>query len=148
MGERTIVLDCDVLQADGGTRTAAITASWVAMMMAMDKLIKEKRMRKIPVRAQTAAISVGKVDGLLLLDLCYEEDSNAEVDMNVIMSDKMELIEIQASSEKNTFDRSQLNEMLDLAEGGLKQIFALQREALLEAGVVWTNIPRSQREII
>lgn len=137
LGERTITLDCDVLQADGGTRTASITASWLAMMLAMDKLVKERQLRQIPVRAQAAAISVGLLGDEALLDLCYQEDSRAQVDMNVVMTDSKELIEIQGTGEEATFTRQQMNRMLDLAELGLETIFARQREILDQCGVRW-----------
>jgi len=139
LGERTIILDCDVLQADGGTRTAAITGSWLAMMIAMNHLVKERRLRQIPVRAQAAAISVGLVDNKVLLDLSYEEDSRAQVDLNVVMTDTREIIEIQGSGERSTFSRVQMDSMLDLAEEGLTEIFSRQMEMLRDLQVGWQS---------
>jgi ribonuclease PH len=130
LGERTVILDCDVLQADGGTRTAAITGAAVAMAMALDALVKAGTLKQSPMKQLIGATSVGIVGGTTLLDLCYEEDSQAEVDMNVVMTADGGLVETQATAEKNSFSRAQLNELIDLAEVGLKEIFAAQRAAL------------------
>jgi ribonuclease PH len=130
LGERTVILDCDVIQADGGTRTAAITGAAVALAIALDALVKAGTLKESPLKRLVAAISVGIVEGTPLLDLCYEEDSAAEVDMNVVMTEDGGLVESQATAEKGSYTRSQLNELLDLAEGGLKQIFAAQRAVL------------------
>ena len=130
LGERTVILDCDVLQADGGTRTAAITGAAVALAMALEALVKSGALPKSPMKQLIAATSVGIVQGTPLLDLCYEEDSQADVDMNVVMTADGGLVETQATAEKGSYSRAHLNELLDLAEGGLKQIFAAQRAVL------------------
>ena len=124
LGERTVYLDCDVIQADGGTRTAAITGAWIALARAARKMA-------FPLPSnQIAAVSVGIVEGEALLDLDYAEDSSAEVDMNVVMRGDGQLIEVQATAERNVFDRDQLDELLDLAAGGIERLAALQREAV------------------
>lgn len=133
LGERTVILDCDVLQADGGTRTAAITGAAVALELALGALVKAGTLPKSPLRHLVAATSVGRVAGQALLDLCYEEDAQAEVDMNVVMTEDGGLIETQATAEKGSFSRAELNALVDLAESGLKTIFAAQRETLAAA---------------
>jgi ribonuclease PH len=131
LGERTVILDCDVLQADGGTRTAAISGAAVALALALNALVKAGTLKASPMRQLVAATSVGIVGGQLLLDLCYEEDSQAEVDMNVVMTADGGLVETQATAERNSYSRAQLNGLLDLAEAGIEEIFAAQR-AILE----------------
>ena len=130
LGERTVILDCDVLQADGGTRTAAITGAAVALALALNALVEAGTLKHSPLKQLVAATSVGIVDGAELLDLCYEEDSHAEVDMNVVMTEDGGLIETQATAEKGSFSRQQLNSLLDLASVGLKEIFVAQRAVL------------------
>ena len=130
LGERTIILDCDVLQADGGTRTAAITGACLALALALDKLVAAGTLKTSPLRQMLAATSVGIVDGNVLLDLCYEEDSRAEVDMNVVMLADGGLIETQATAEKNSYTRQQLGQMLDYAEKGIRELLAAQRSIL------------------
>jgi ribonuclease PH len=130
LGERTVILDCDVIQADGGTRTAAITGAAVALALALNALVEAGTLKQSPMKQLVAATSVGIVDGVLLLDLCYQEDSAAEVDMNVVMTADGGLIETQATAEKGSFSRGQLNSLLDLAEAGLQEIFAAQRSVL------------------
>ena len=130
LGERTVILDCDVIQADGGTRTAAITGASVALAIALEALVKAGALPKLPMRQLIAATSVGIVEGTALLDLCYEEDSQAEVDMNVVETADGGLVETQATAEKGSYSRAQLNKLLDLAEGGLQAIFAAQRAVL------------------
>ncbi len=130
LGERTIILDCDVIQADGGTRTAAITGAAVALGLALNALVKAGTLKSSPLKQLVAATSVGIVDGEALLDLCYEEDSQAEVDMNVVMTADGGLVETQATAEKGSFSRAQLNGLIDLAETGMKEIFAAQRMVL------------------
>ncbi|MGB7548678.1 MAG: ribonuclease PH [Terracidiphilus sp.] len=130
LGERTVILDCDVIQADGGTRTAAITGAAVALALALNALVKAGTLKQSPLKQLVAATSVGIVDGTALLDLCYEEDSQAEVDMNVVMTADGGLIETQATAEKGSFSRSQLDGLIDLAEAGIKEIFAAQRAVL------------------
>ncbi len=130
LGERTIMMDCDVLQADGGTRTASVTGAYVALSLAVQWLLKEKLIKRNPILDMLAAISVGAVSGDELLDLCYEEDKNAAVDMNVIMTDKGRFVELQGTAEGAPFDRGRLNRLLDLAQSGIQQLLKLQKEAL------------------
>jgi len=130
LGERTIILDCDVIQADGGTRTAAISGAALALALALDSLVKAGTLPRSPMKQMVAATSVGIVGGVELLDLCYEEDSQAEVDMNVVMTADGGLIETQATAEKGSFTRAQLSRLIDLAESGLQQIFSAQRAVL------------------
>jgi ribonuclease PH len=130
LGERTIILDCDVLQADGGTRTAAITGACVALALALGKLVKAGTLKTSPLKQMVAATSVGIVDGNVLLDLAYEEDSRATVDMNVVMLADGGLVETQATAEKDSYSRAQLTAMLDLAEAGIRQLFTAQQAAL------------------
>ncbi|MCP9945699.1 ribonuclease PH [Streptomyces somaliensis] len=132
LGENTVVLDCDVLQADGGTRTTAITGAYVALADAVawaqrQKLVKAGRK---PLTGTVAAVSVGIVDGIPLLDLCYEEDVRAETDMNVVCTGDGRFVEVQGTAEAEPFDRKELNALLDLATGGCADLAALQREAL------------------
>ena len=128
LGERTIIVDCDVLQADGGTRTASITGGWVAMATAIQQLLEYEAIRHNPIRHYVAAISVGIVDGTSMLDLCYEEDSRAEVDMNVVMTSSGEFVEVQATAEGRTYTREQLDAQLKLAESGIESLIAAQRK--------------------
>jgi len=130
LGERQITLDCDVIQADGGTRTAAITGAYVALRDAIERLVAEGAVAAVPVRAQCAGVSVGVVAGEARLDLCYEEDVAAEVDMNVVMDSAGGLVELQGCAEKEPFSRAELGRLLDLAEKGVHELFALQEEAL------------------
>jgi ribonuclease PH len=130
LGERTVILDCDVIQADGGTRTAAITGAAVALALALNALVSAGTLKQSPLKQLVAATSVGIVSGTPLLDLCYEEDSSADVDMNVVMTEDGGLIETQATAEKGSFCRAQLNELIDMAEAGLREIFAAQRAVL------------------
>jgi ribonuclease PH len=130
LGSRTLCIDCDVLTADGGTRTTAITGSYVALQMAVNQLLKSKRLAKSPLKAQIAAISVGICDDRALLDLNYIEDKDAAVDMNVAMTSKGEFVEIQATGEENTFSRAQLDSLLGLAQKGIRELFKLQKEVL------------------
>ncbi|MDA1256798.1 MAG: ribonuclease PH [Chloroflexi bacterium] len=133
MGERSVIVDCDVLRADGGTRTAAITGSYVALSLALRGLVSEGAIESDPMTDAVAAISVGVVSGTPLLDLCYEEDSAAESDMNVVMTGSGKLIEVQATAEGAPFSRDELNELLGLAENGIR--YALDRQvAALQSG--------------
>ena len=127
LGERTILLDCDVIQADGGTRTAAITGAWVALKRACARLRERGVLAVDPVRVGLAAVSVGIVGGETLLDLSYVEDSRAEVDANVVMTDKGEFVEVQATAEGKTYSRARLDELLALAEKGISELHAIQR---------------------
>jgi ribonuclease PH len=130
LGERTVTLDCDVLQADGGTRTAAITGSYVALVDACDALLRRRVLAVNPVHGQVAAISVGIVGGVAVLDLDYAEDSQAETDMNVVMNQGGAFIEIQGTAEGHAFRRHELDALLDLAAGGIVELFARQAAAL------------------
>ena len=130
LGEREIKLDCDVLQADGGTRTAAITGAYVALVDACQKLLKTGAIKKDPVHGQVAAVSVGIYQGQPVLDLDYVEDSQCDTDMNVVMTDAGGLIEVQGTAEGHAFSRAELNAMLDLAGTGIAQLCAAQRAAL------------------
>lgn len=130
LGTRTLCVDCDVLSADGGTRTTAITGSYVALQIAINQLLQDKRLAKSPLRAQLAAISVGVCEGRPLLDLNYIEDKDAAVDMNVVMTSKGEFVEIQATGEESTFDRKELDALLRLAQKGIRELFKLQQSVL------------------
>ena len=130
LGENTINIDCDVLQADGGTRTASITGAYVALADALTYLHAAGAVPGTPLKAPVAAVSVGIIDGRVCLDLPYEEDSRAEVDLNVVMTAEGKFVEIQGTGEEGTFDRGQLNDMLDSAEKGLRELIALQQEVL------------------
>lgn len=130
LGEKTLWIDCDVIQADGGTRTTSITGAFVAMVDAVNKLHKMKPFKVYPIRNFVAATSVGIVNNEKMLDLCYEEDSNAIVDMNVIITDEGGYVEVQGTGEENPFSRSELNELLDLGEKGIKQMIQIQKDVL------------------
>jgi ribonuclease PH len=130
LGERTIWIDCDVIQADGGTRTASITGGFVALVDALNKLKKEGKISKVPVKDFVAAISVGILNQELILDLTYEEDSQADVDMNVVMTASDEFIEIQGTSEKKTFNKEQMDKLLVLAKKGIFELIDIQRNLL------------------
>lgn len=130
LGERTIWIDCDVIQADGGTRTASITGAFVALMDAVIKMNEEIKFGKFPVKSFVAAVSVGMVEDRVMLDLCYEEDSRAQVDMNVVMTDEGRFIEIQGTGEEFTFSRQEMNSLLDTAEKGIYEIIELQKRVL------------------
>ena len=131
LGEKTIAIDADVLQADAGTRTASITGSYVALARGIDKLIAAGELNKSPLSEPVAAVSVGLIEGEAFLDLDYREDVAADIDLNVVMNGKLELIEIQGTAESNSMTRSQLNRMLDLAQKGIKELLEAQQEALL-----------------
>ena len=137
LGERTIWIDCDVIQADGGTRTASITGAFIAVYEAIYKLYENKVIKHLPVKNFVSAISVGIVNGKPMLDLCYEEDSNAQVDMNIIMTNTGEFVEIQGTGEERPFSRKELNLLLELGEIGNKQLIKAQRDAL---GAIATDI--------
>lgn len=130
LGEHTVTLDCDVLQADGGTRTAAISGAYVALRMATEEMIRRSRLADDPVHGQVAAVSVGIFDGLPVLDLDYAEDSAAETDMNIVMNDAGAFIEVQGTAEGHAFRRDELNQLLDLAGVGIKAIMTAQEQAL------------------
>lgn len=130
IGQRTIWVDCDVLQADGGTRTAAITGAYVALHLAIKKLLAEKKLTEDPLPVAVAAASVGIVNEVVLLDLCYVEDVAATVDMNIVMTSAGQFVEVQGSGEESTFSEAQLSAMLATARGGIEQLFAAQRRAI------------------
>ena len=130
LGERTLLVDCDVLQADAGTRTAAVTGSWVALSAALERLQRQGVLQASPLRQQVAAVSVGLVEGRALLDLNYGEDSRADVDLNVVIDAQQRLLEIQGTAEGAPFSRTELNSLLDLAETGIRQLQQAQNQAL------------------
>lgn len=132
LGERTIWIDCDVIQADGGTRTASITGSFIALGLALQKMKAEGILESIPLNDYVAAISVGILDGVPILDLEYVEDSQADVDMNVVMTGKGKFVEIQGTAENEPFDRNQLDALLQLAEKGIQELITLQKSVLGE----------------
>lgn len=144
LGEKTIWIDCDVIQADGGTRTTSITGAFVALVDAVNKLHKQKPFKVYPVRNFVCATSVGIVGNEKVIDLCYEEDSTAKVDMNVIGTDESEFIEVQGTGEESPFKRSELNELLDLAEKGLKQMIQLQKDSL-KMDALWIGTGESKK---
>ena len=125
LGERTVMIDCDVIQADGGTRTASITGAYLALELAIERLIDEGKLKEIPIKAKVAAISVGKVRNELLLDLEYEEDSKADVDMNIVMNNKGEFIELQGTGEEATFTQTELLKFIELSKIAFDKLFVL-----------------------
>ncbi len=130
LGERQIMIDCDVLQADGGTRCASITGACVALALAVKGMLISGKLKKNPLLSEVAAVSVGMVEGVAVLDLNYAEDSTAEVDMNIVCTGSGKFIEIQGTAEREPFNREQMNQMLELAEKGINQLFTIQRYAL------------------
>jgi ribonuclease PH len=130
LGDRTVIVDCDVLQADGGTRTAAITGAYVALVLALKQLVQFKALKSLPVTDSVAATSVGLVAGEAVLDLCYDEDSRADVDMNVVMTGAGRFVELQATAEKTPFHDEQLAQLLATARRGISELFAIQKQAL------------------
>jgi len=130
LGDRTIVVDCDVLQADGGTRTAAITGAYVALALALKQLVDFGALKSLPVSDHVAATSVGVVSGIPVLDLCYDEDSNAEVDMNIVMTGSGRFVELQATAEKTPFDDAQLSSLLSIGRRGILELVEIQKQAL------------------
>lgn len=130
LGERQIFIDCDVILADGGTRCASITGAYVAMALACKKMVSKNILKKSPIISEVAAISVGIVENTAILDLCYDEDSTAEVDMNIVCTGAGKFIELQGTAEREPFSREQMNEMLELAEKGINHLFTIQRYAI------------------
>jgi ribonuclease PH len=130
LGERTVWIDCDVIQADGGTRTAAITGAFVALVLALGHMREKGTFAEIPIQDYVAATSVGIIDNTRMLDLAYEEDSRAEVDMNVVMTGTGKFIEVQGTAEALPFGRDALDALLDLAQHGIQNLIALQRQAV------------------
>jgi len=129
-GERTIWIDCDVIQADGGTRTASITGAYVAMRDAFDKMVKEGIIDRIPITDAVAAVSVGKVEGRIVLDLNYDEDSKAQVDMNVVMTGSGQFVEVQGTGEEGVFTQEEMDRMLKKAQKGIRELLKIQKESL------------------
>lgn len=130
LGERTLIVDCDVIQADGGTRTAAITGSYVALHLAAQKLMEMGIISKMPLKSAVAATSVGIVNTYMMLDLCYDEDSQAAVDFNIVMTSKGEFVEVQGTAEGKPFSRQSIDDLLALAEKGIQQLFKAQQDVL------------------
>ena len=128
LGEVTVTIDCDVIQADGGTRTASITGAWVALHDALMGLVRDNKLNRLPLTGQVAAISAGIVDGRALLDLDYPEDSHADVDLNLVGTDAGGIVEIQGTGEHSTFSRAQLDELLDMGQAGIERLVAIQNE--------------------
>jgi ribonuclease PH len=145
LGERTLWVDCDVLQADGGTRTASISGAFVALALALARLDRKGALHGPPLHDQVAAVSVGVVAGEPMLDLPYEEDSRADVDMNVVATGAGRFVEVQGTGEDGTFDRSELDRLLDLALGGIREIATRQREAVEGAGFAMARLLRPGR---
>lgn len=143
LGEKTIWIDCDVIQADGGTRTTSITGAFIALVDTVNKIHKQKSFKVYPIRKFVCATSVGIVGEEKLLDLCYEEDSNAKVDMNIIGTDDGEFVEIQGTGEEAPFTRSELNEILNLGEKGIKQMIQLQKDCL-KMDALWIGTGESK----
>lgn len=132
LGERQIYLDCDVIQADGGTRCASITGAYVALALACRKLVKQGIIKTSPILSEVAAVSVGIIEGTAILDLAYEEDSNADVDMNVVCTGSGKFIEMQGTAEREPFSREQMDQMLVLADIGVNKLFEIQRKVLAD----------------
>ncbi len=130
LGDRTVIVDCDVLQADGGTRTASITGAYVALVLALQKLVQFKTLKSLPLLDSVAATSVGIVNGIPALDLCYDEDSAADVDMNVVMTGAGKFVELQATAEKTPFDDAQMGQLMALARKGIADLFSIQKQAI------------------
>jgi ribonuclease PH len=130
LGDRTVIVDCDVLQADGGTRTAAITGAYVALVLALQQLVQFGALKSLPVTDPVAATSVGMLDGVPVLDLCYEEDSRADVDMNVVLTGAGRFVELQATAEKTPFDDGELAKLVEIARSGIRELFEIQKTAL------------------
>lgn len=137
LGERTITVDCDVIQADGGTRTASITVGCVALAFALKKMMDEEIITQMPLKNLVSAVSVGIVDGNLLLDLDYQEDSMAEIDMNVVKTDTGKIVEIQATAEKSPFSKRDLTTLLNLADKGIQELFLAQKDVLKEKSLLF-----------
>ena len=133
LGERTVTIDCDVIQADGGTRTASITGGFVALALALNKSLTNQKLTRLPLRDYVAAVSVGIVNGQVLLDLAYTEDSVAEVDMNIVRTGDGRFIELQGTAEANPFSRAQMSELIAAADVGIEQLLTIQRAAIEQA---------------
>lgn len=137
LGERTITIDCDVIQADGGTRTASITVGCVALALALKKMLDEETIGELPLKNLVSAVSVGIVDGQVLLDLDYKEDSNADIDMNVVKTDTGKIVEIQATAEKSPFSKRDFTSMLNMADKGIQELISAQKNILKEKSLLF-----------
>jgi len=137
LGERTIILDCDVIQADGGTRTASITAACVALALALKKMMDENVIKEMPLKHLVSAVSVGIVEGELLLDLDYNEDAQADLDMNLVQTGKGHIVEIQATAERKTFSRRELSKLMSLADKGIQELIQIQKEVLKKKSLLF-----------
>ncbi len=137
LGERTIIIDCDVIQADGGTRVASVTAGCVALALALKKLMDEKAIDEMPLKHLVSGVSVGIVGGEILIDLDYDEDSQADIDMNVVETDRGQLVEVQATAEKEPFSRKELMDLLRLADKGIKELIQFQKAALKKKSLLF-----------
>lgn len=149
LGERTIIIDCDVLQADGGTRSAAITAGCVALASVLNSMLEENIIEEMPLKNLVGAISVGVVGGNLLLDLDYFEDSNADIDMNVVKTDSGHILEVQATAEKKPFSKREFNKLLVLADRGIQEIIQIQKDVLKKKSLLfmaYDSKPKGDRE--
>jgi ribonuclease PH len=145
LGERTLWLDCDVIEADGGTRTASITGAFVAMCLAIQKIRQSGALQKNPIRSFVAAVSVGVIGGVPMVDLNYAEDSTADVDFNLVMTDGDEFVEIQGTAERNPFSPDVLHQLLDLGRGGIRELIAIQRQTLGMSGANASPTGRSHQ---
>lgn len=137
LGERTLILDCDVIQADGGTRTASITAACVALALALKKMMDMNIIKEMPLRHLVSAVSVGMVEGEPLLDLDYEEDAGADLDMNLVQTEKGQIVEIQATAERKTFSRKDLSKLMSLADKGIQELIQMQKEVLKKKSLLF-----------
>ena len=137
LGERTIIIDCDIIQADGGTRTASITASCISLALALKKLLDNNIIEVMPLKHLVAGVSVGIINSELLLDINYEEDSQAEVDMNIVETDDGKLVEVQATAEKNLFSKKELDKLLKLAHKGIQELVQIQRDILKKKSILF-----------
>jgi len=135
LGPRTIQIDCDVLQADGGTRVASVTGSYLALRLALSKLVERRALKEVPKTLLVGGLSLGRVNGEWIADLNYVEDVKAEVDANIVMNEKLEFIELQGTAEKGSFSREEFNKMLDLAQTGMQKVFAIQKKYLSDWGL-------------
>lgn len=146
LGERTIIIDCDVIQADGGTRVASITAGCVALALALKKMMDERIIDRMPLRHLVSAVSVGLVNGKMLLDLDYSEDSKAEADMNVVETDTNQIVEVQVTAEKKPFSRKDLDSLLNLANKGIRELIQIQKEVLKKKSLLFIAYGRKEEK--
>ncbi len=144
LGERTVKIDCDVIQADGGTRTASVTGGFIALALALQKIKKQNLIDRVPLIDCVAAVSVGIYRGTALLDLNYEEDSGADMDMNVVMAGNGQFVEVQGTAEKRAFSKKQMDKLLDLAEKGIRELIKVQKK---HVGVIWPSVIRRQSSV-